>query len=156
MSFFDRNSSDPSTRLNRHERRVWRGIAKRVAAEHQVELAARLSTLKSNPVADLQVRPMGISVTTLSGWQLALYGVAPSAAESLLRLAGQSCLIADGGRYGRFWWVRVAVGQDHGAAAAAVLGSHLRIDPIRPGAAATDPANPSPEEQLGPPLMTAS
>jgi hypothetical protein len=130
---FDRHHAGPLPGLTRSERRSWRRTARRVAAEHRAELAAGLAALTGQPIIDLGVGPTGTVAIQVPGWQIGLVGVTPWARDTLFQLqpAHQPLLVAGGAPYGRFWWIALTATPARRSTRTTILGSHLRIDPIR-------------------------
>src|ERR1700761_4452797 len=136
---------DPAANLGIRVRWSWRRAERRVIAEHEKWLVAKLRRLAAarvpvswvlesaaNQVADMTA---GIVRMRRPGWQLLLAGVAPGPRADLEHAARQGRLRLDAaGRYGKFWWIEIATDSAARAEKIVLLGSHLRLVPAGGGA----------------------
>jgi|HubBroStandDraft_5_1064220.scaffolds.fasta_scaffold13752_3 hypothetical protein len=136
--------TDTLIAAGRRELRWWRQAERRAVTDHERQVSQTLRRLAAarTPVLAADDGPhrqgaaarAGLIRLTLPGWEVALAGVAPGPRSAV---AGHGPMrLADAGRYGRFWWIRISAGPGHGRdRAIMLLGSHLRLSPGRPGAA---------------------
>jgi hypothetical protein len=122
-------ATDPIASLTRRERRAWRRREQTILATHRANLAAALPALVGAPVLAVATGAAGTVTVTVPGWQVGLAGVSPGAARAFTRAAGDSSLLTGAGRYGRFWWLAVAVSSHPGAPRAVILGAWLQLHP---------------------------
>jgi hypothetical protein len=135
---------DPAANLGIRARWSWRRAERRVVAEHERWLVAKLQRLTAarvpvfwvmesaaNQVADMTA---GIVRMRRPGWQLLIAGVASGPRADLEHAARQGRLrVAAAGRYGKFWWIEIATDSAAPGEKVVLLGSHLRLIPASGG-----------------------
>lgn len=139
-TYFGLPHLDPTANLGIRARWSWRPAERRVVADHERWLAAKLRALTAarvpvfwvmenaaNRVADMTA---GIVRMRRPGWQLLIAGVASGPRADLERAARQGRLRLDAaGRYGKFWWIEIAADSAARDEKVVLLGSHLQLIP---------------------------
>ncbi len=126
--------------------RRWRSMERRARADHERQLLSiigRLAAAGARVVIDEapchRAQDPRVIVVGGEGWQLALVGT--SALPVGVTDPGRPWHVAGAGRYGPYWWLRLAAGEDVTGQPVTMLAFHLQFD-VAPGGAEIQPAPP--------------
>jgi hypothetical protein len=127
--------------------RRWRSMERKARADHERYLLSTIGQLAASgarvaldePLRRRARRP-GVIVVRGAGWQLALVGTSPLA-DGVASDHGRLWHVAGAGRYGSYWWLHLADGEDSAGHQVSILAFHLRFDGAT-GGAEIQPATP--------------
>lgn len=126
--------------------RRWRSMERRARADHERQLLSIIDQLAATgaPVIIDEAlcnrghRP-GVIVVRGAGWQLVLVGTS-ALAGGIASDPARPWHVAGVGRYGRYWWLRLADGEDSTDERVSILAFHLQFDRA-PGGGEIQPAS---------------
>jgi hypothetical protein len=114
--------------------RRWRSMERKARADHERQILSTIGQLAASgaqvsmdePLRRRAGRP-GVIVVRGVGWQLSLVGTSPLA-DGAASDHGRLWHVAGAGRYGSYWWLRLADGEDSAGPQVSILAFHLRFD----------------------------
>ncbi len=114
--------------------RRWRSMERKARADHERQLLSTIGQLAASGAQLALDEPLprhargpGVIVVRGVGWQLALVGTSPLA-DGVASDRGRLWHVAGAGRYGTYWWLRLADGEDSAGQQVSILAFHLRFD----------------------------